>query len=139
MCIYLNIMHNMEKDFDTWSKFKKSLDISETDIYFNEWQIWWVSVWLNLKKESCWKWDCFRRPVLVLKKLSSTTFIWIPLSSKIKTGTWFSHYTQHWEKLTALLYQIRMFDNIRFQRKIWEIDESDFREIKNRLRSLLNL
>jgi len=129
----------MEKQFDNWNKYKKILEESNTNIYFNEWQIWWISVWLNLKKESCWKWNNFRRPVLVLKKLSSTTFIWIPLSSKIKDWTWFSSYSQHWEKLTALLYQIRMFDNIRFQRKIWEMDESDFREIKKRLKLLLNL
>jgi len=42
-------------------------------------------------------------------------------------------------KYTALLYQIRMFDIWRFQRRIWEIDESDFWNIKKRLNSLLNL
>ena len=129
----------MYKDFDKWCELKKKLEDTETNIYFNEWQIWWLSIWLNIKKESCGKWDNYRRPVLVLKKLSSITFIWIPLSSKIKTGTWFSQYKQHWQKLTALLYQIRMFDNIRFQRKIWEMDEHDFKEIKKRLKLLLNL
>jgi mRNA-degrading endonuclease toxin of MazEF toxin-antitoxin module len=129
----------MKKDFNSWNKLKKELENSETDIFFNEWQIWWLTLWLNLKQESCWKWEVFRRPVLVLKKLSSKIFIWVPLSSKIKKWTWFVNYTHHWTELTALIYQIRMFDNIRFQRKIWEMDEADFLKIKNRLKKLLNL
>ena len=129
----------MKKDFDKWNKAKKELENIESDIFFNEWQIWWISLWINIKQESCWKWEKFRRPVLILKKLSSTTFIWIPLSSKVKSWTWFAEYRQGWENLTALLYQIRMFDNSRFQRKIWEIDEKDFENIKKRLKNLLNL
>jgi len=96
-------------------------------------------MWLNLKQESCWKWDDFRRPVLILKKLSTNTFIWIPLSTKLKNGTWYADYTQNWEKCTALLYQIKMFDVTRFQRRIWQMDEKDFSGIKKRLKLLLNL
>jgi len=129
----------MEKDFDGWNEMKKEIEDINSNIFFNEWQIWWVSLWLNIKQESCWKWENFRRPVLILKKLSSTTFIWIPLSSKIKYWTWYAIYKQSWEDFTALLYQIRMFDNARFQRKMWEIDEEDFREIKKRLKSLSKL
>ena len=129
----------MEKDFDLWNEKKKEIENYDKKILFNEWEIWRTTIWLNIKQESCGKWENFRRPILVLKKLSSDTFIWIPLSSKIKTWTWFANYTQNWEDLTALLYQIRMFDNSRFQRRIWEIDETDFREIKKRLKLLLNL
>jgi len=130
----------MEKDFDKWNELKKKIEnYSKNKIYFNEWEIWWITIWLNVKKESCWKWESFRRPILILKKLSSNIFIWIPLSSKKKEWTWFSDYKHHWKKLTALLYQIRMFDNTRFQRKIWEIDENYFKIIKKRLKSLLNL
>lgn len=35
--------------------------------------------------------------------------------------------------------QIRMIDISRFQRRIWEIEEIHFDEIKKRLKSLLNL
>jgi len=116
----------MEKDFKKWSNIKQKLEKRTINQFFKEWEIRWMSVWLNLKNESCWKWKDFRRPVLILKKLSSNTFIWIPLSSKIKTWSWFVKYKQGWIEFTALIYQIRMFDNIRFQRRIWEIDETDF-------------
>ncbi len=129
----------MEKDFDKWNELKKEIECNDEKLLFNQWEIWWLSVWINSRQETCWKWRSFRRPILVLKKLSSNTFIWIPLSTKIKIWTWFAQYTQHWEDFTALLYQIRMFDIGRFQRRIWEMDEKDFLEIKNRLKNLLNL
>ena len=129
----------MDKDFDKWNKLKKEIENNNKKVLFNEWEIWWLSIWLNTRQETCWKWENFRRPVLVLKKLSSFTFIWIPLSTKTKKWTWFANYKQNWEKFTALLYQIRMFDIWRFQRRIWEIDERDFLQIKNRLKNLLNL
>ncbi len=129
----------MKKDFDKWNKIKKELESKKSDLFFKQWDIWWISIWLNIKNESCWKWDYFRRPILILKKLSSDIFIWIPLSTKIKKWTWFVNYRHKWIEQTALLYQIRMFNKIRFQRKIWEIDEKNFLEIKKRLRWLLNL
>ena len=129
----------MIKDFDRWNNFKKDIEKSDKKFLFNEWEIWWTTLWLNIKQESCWKWESFRRPILVFKKLSSFTFIWIPLSTKIKNWTWYASYKQNWEKYSALLYQIRMFDISRFQRRIWEMDEKDYLEIKNRLKLLLNL
>jgi len=129
----------MQKNFDKWNELKKELENKNSNIFFKQWDIWWISLWLNIKNESCWKWENFRRPVLILKKLSGDSFIGIPLSTKIKNGSWFANYFHKWEKLTALLYQIRMFNKIRFQRKIWEMDEKDFLEIKKRLKFLLNL
>ncbi|MDD4151989.1 MAG: type II toxin-antitoxin system PemK/MazF family toxin [Candidatus Gracilibacteria bacterium] len=79
------------------------------------------------------------RPILVIKKLSSDSCISIPLSTKIKEGTWYYSYDLHGQKYTALLYQIKMVHKNRFQRKIGELDEKDFGEIKKRLKNLLNL
>lgn len=65
----------MDKNFNKWNELKIKLENSDTNIFFNEWQIWWITMWLNLKQETCGKWENFRRPVLILKKLSSKTFI----------------------------------------------------------------
>lgn len=130
----------MNKQFENWNKLKQIIDNKNTEnIFFKEWDIWRISLWQNIKSESNWKWENFRRPILVLKKLSKDTCIIIPLSTKEKTWTWFYWYNLHWEKYTALLYQIRMINKNRFQRKIWELDEIDFSQIKKRLRSLLNI
>ena len=129
----------MQKDFDKWNDIKKEIENTDKKVLFNEWEIWWCCLGLNIRQESCWKWDNFRRPVLIFKKLSSTAFIWIPLSSKVKKWSWFVNYLQNWDECTALLYQIRMFDINRFQRRIWQLDSNDFWTIKKRLKSLLNL
>ncbi len=65
----------MIENFDKWNEQKKYLNNIESNIYFKEWDIWWISIWLNIKSESFWKWEHFRRPILVLKKLSSNSCI----------------------------------------------------------------
>lgn len=125
--------------FDKWNELKKEIHNKNTDnIYFKESEIWWGSMWKNIKSESFWKWDSFRRPVLIFKKLSSDICIVIPLSSKNKTWTWFCDCDLQWIRRTALLYQIKMVHKNRFQRKIWELDELDFETIKKKLGKLLN-
>lgn len=129
----------IDNQFNKWNDLKKKIDNINLDIYFNQGYIWRLSLWQNIKTESFWKWENFRRPVLVLKKLSSDTFIWIPLSTKKKVWTWFERYTLHWEENTALLYQIRMLHKNRLWKKIWQIDETDFYKIKKSLAKLLEL
>jgi len=80
----------MQKDFDKWNLQKKQLDIRDDRFFFKEGEVWWCAVGLNIGSESCGKGDTFRRPVLILKKLSSTAFIGIPFSSQPKSGSWFT-------------------------------------------------
>ena len=104
-----------------------------------EWEIWWTHIWVNIKTETCWKWENFRRPVLVIKKLSSENCIIIPLSTKIKTWTWFAKYKINEIEYTALLYQIKMLNTNRFYVNEWKLERKQFLEIKKRLKFLLNL
>jgi len=129
----------MEKEFDKWNDFKKNLELNKSNILFKEWDIWWTSIWINIWQESCWKWKKFKRPVLVIKKLSSQNCIVIPLSTQIKTWTWFAQYKIHWIIYTALLYQIKMLNIKRFESREWQIHINDFNKIKKRLKNLLNL
>ena len=127
------------KLFDEWNTLKKGLQKKETNIRFKEAEIWWVSIGQNIRSESYWKWKHYRRPVLVLRKLSKDTCICIPLSSQVKNWTWFCEYKHKWEDATALLYQIKMIHTNRFQRRLWHMDDTDFKNIKKRLKELLNL
>lgn len=128
-----------EQEFDLWNTQKKILHDKISSMYFREWDIRWCSLWMNIRTEAYGKWTSFRRPILILKKLSNESCIGIPLSSKSKQWSWFCKYIMHGVRGTALIYQIRMFHKNRFQRKIWEMDESDFWLIKKRLKRLLNL
>lgn len=127
----------MQKDFDKWNDIKKELDKKDSRFFFKEGEIWWMSVGLNIAKESCGKGEIFRRPVLVLRKLSSDMFIGLPLSSKEKTGTWFADITVGDDRRTVLLYQIRTFSTNRFESRLTTLDDNDFKKVKEKLEFLL--
>lgn len=129
----------MHKDFDTWNELKKTLEQLQNEIYFQEGDIWWCSMWVNIKDESNGKWSYFRRPILILKKLSESTCIALPLTSQEKVWSWFTSCILDNEKQTVLLYQIRMLHKNRFQRKLWYIDNVDMKIIKKKLSILLGL
>lgn len=129
----------MKKDFDKWNEIKKQLEAQDKDLIIKEWEIWWSSIWLNIKTESCGKWAEFRRPILIIKKLSHTTCFVIPLSTQIKKWTWFANYTLNWVIYTALLYQLKMMHTNRFTKFETKLGNTDFLEIKKRLKFLLNL
>lgn len=129
----------MEKDFEKWNSEKKRLEKLERKFLFKNGDIWWCSIGINIKEESCGKGDKFRRPVLILRKLSSTSFIGIPLSTKKKKGSWFCNISILGKTQYVLLYQIRMFSTNRFQRRITTLDDNDFRKVKQKLETLLEL
>lgn len=129
----------MEKNFDDWNTKKKELEKKQEKINFKTGDIWWCSVGLNVANESCGKGEMFRRPVLVLKKLSATSFIGIPLSTQKKEGTWFCDITILKEVQYVLLYQVRMFSVNRLQRRLTALDDKDFSRVKEKLKTLLEL
>ena len=129
----------MEKDFDRWNDKKKSLETMRKSFLFKQGEVWWCSIGINVAEESCGKGDFFGRPVLVLKKLSSKSYIGVPLSTKIKTGSWFTDVQVQGKPSSALLYQVRMFSTNRFQRRLTTLDRADFARVKEKLEILLEL
>ena len=129
----------MQKDFDNWNILKKELENKTSEIIIKEGEIWWTYLWLNIRNESCWKGNNFRRPVLVLRKLSHDNFIVIPLSTKVKNWSWFANYELNGVLYSALLYQIKMMHRNRFYVNEWKLEREQYLEIKKRLSSLLNL
>ncbi len=129
------------KDFDKWNEKKKNIDLDTNvkDIYFKEGQIWWCSFGLNIGGESYGKGENFRRPVLIIKKLSADLCIALPLTSKKKEGSWFLDITFQDEKRWVMLYQIKMLDKKRFYLKIGELDNLDLSRVKEKLEKLLKL
>ncbi|MEN9582407.1 MAG: hypothetical protein RL641_361 [Candidatus Parcubacteria bacterium] len=129
----------MKKDFDIWNAIKKELENKKPDFLFHTGEVWWCSTGLNIAEESCGKGETFRRPVLVLKKLSRKNFVGIPLSTKKKEGTWFAPVPINGEIQYLLLYQIRMFSTNRFQRRLTTLENKDFHQVKEKLEALLEL
>ncbi len=129
----------MEKDFDNWNNIKKKLEEKIEKFFFKEGEVWWMSVGVNIGNESCGKGEIFRRPVLVLRKLSGNSFVGLPLSSKEKSGSWFVDISINNQKRCVLLYQIRMFCTNRFESRMTTLDDADFKNVKEKLELLLKL
>ena len=129
----------MLKNFDQWNQRKKELDIVRKRLFFKAGEIWWCSVGLNIADEVCGKGESFRRPALILKKLSINTCIILPLTSQRKIGTWFHEVTILNEKNWVLLHQIKMISVNRFQRRLVVLDERNFKLVKQKLEVLLEL
>ncbi len=129
----------MEKDFDRWNTHKKLIETDTQKFLFKEGEIWWCSMGINVGNESCGKGNLFRRPIVIIKKLSGENCIGIPLSTQRKSGSWFVEITVQNEPRWALLYQIRMFSVKRFHRRLATLEPSDIKKVKEKLELLLKL
>jgi mRNA interferase MazF len=129
----------LEQYYDRWNEVKKTLNAQEPPPLFHQGEVWWCSVGLNIGVESYGKGPYFRRPVLIMRKLSRKAFIGIPITTKPKQGTWFSPISIHEQPRVALLYQIRLFSANRLQHRFAALDTKDFRHIQQKLKRLLEL
>ena len=132
------------KKYDNWNIKKQKIQLTERnleedEIYFREGDVWWCAIGLNIGDESFGKGEVFRRPILVLKKLSSNLCIALPMSSRQKIGTWFFNMNLNNKIECVMLHQIRTIDKKRFQFKMGELDRLTFYEIKEKLKALLEL
>lgn len=124
--------------FDIWNIKKKDINISKSKKEFNEWEIWFLSLWKNIGFEEDWKWDNLSRPILIIKKFNTYVFYWIPLTSVKKENKfhyWFDWKT--WKKSYAILSQMRLFDSKRLEEHIWNISFANMKELKKQLKRLI--
>lgn len=106
-------MEEYKKDFDGWNIMKKKLNGRNQELSFYEKEIWWCSMGVNVGSEEDGKGDRFLRPVYILKKISSKTFIGIPLTSILKED--YAHMSFYFDYClsTAIISQIKVFDKKR--------------------------
>ncbi len=128
------------KYFNEWNAIKKKIDAKEKTIQFKEREIFWVSIGENIGNEQNGKGDSFSRPVLVVKKLNKQLFFGVPLSTKLREGTYFYQFQfLENQKNSALLVQAKIFDIKRADKKMGMIKKNDFIELKKMLKDLLDL
>ena len=79
----------MKDKFNKWNNLKQNLQDKNENIKFKRGDIYFMSVGQNIGYEQYGKGDYFLRPVIVYKKLSRSTFLGIPLTSKQKEGSYY--------------------------------------------------
>lgn len=127
----------MQKNFAEWHAIKIELDARSEAPSFQEREIWWCAVGVNIGYEIFGKSEVFTRPVLVNRKFSRFTFLGVPLTSKLKDNSY--SYRIHFksEKGSALLDQVRTFDSRRLIERMGYLTDEQFEGIHYSLTNIL--
>lgn len=132
----------MNEEFDRWNELKKETNDVPPPI-FKDREIFHMRMGHNIGHEQNGKGDEFLRPVIVLKRLSRDMFIGIPLSSKLKEGSFYHTVTFKKNGVQtqnrAIIAQIKLFSAQRLLKKIGMIDKNEFNVLKKRVGELLDL
>lgn len=128
------------KDFDSWNKLKKKIDTEENtpDRFPKEGEVWMSSLGKNIGYEQNGSGDNFSRPILIIKKFNNHMFWVIPLSTKQKEFDFYFNYTDpNNQKVSAILAQMKLLSVKRLKRKLYDIPNELFDEMKQKIKSFL--
>jgi mRNA-degrading endonuclease toxin of MazEF toxin-antitoxin module len=125
------------KDYDGWNSKKKALEERTHVPLFNEREIWWCSLGLNIGYEEDGKHTNFERPICIVKKFNKAVFLGFPLTSTTKDSKYYYPFTLHDTEGSILLSQGRLLSAKRLQRRLGRMSEKEFQQLTDQLKSLL--
>ncbi len=125
------------KNFLDWFHIKPKIE-KRKNIPFSiqEGEIYWFYCGENVGAEISGKGESYTRPCLIYRKLSGYLFLVIPLSTKIKEGSWFSYFIFNKIPQIACLHQVKIIDKKRIYEFIGDLDENSFTKIKTDFQKL---
>ncbi len=120
------------KDFDLWNNEKQRLELNEAR-RFHEREVWWCSLGINLGGEQDGKNKFFERPVLIVRKFNTQIAWVVPMSSKLKEGSYYHRVEYAGRASTLLLSQLRLVSAKRFRHAIGRISTHQLHIIQQKL------
>ena len=128
----------MPKDFDNWNNFKKRIDTNHPRPLFKEGEVWWCHLGANVGVEIDGKDSTFVRPVVIVRKFNRYSFYGLPLTTQFEEGHSFYHIFEFNDRRQAAnLTQMRLIDSKRLQRRMVDLSDGVFENIKKALIGLL--
>jgi mRNA-degrading endonuclease toxin of MazEF toxin-antitoxin module len=124
-------------EFDSWNILKKKLDSNHLFPTFQEREIWWCCIGINVGHEENGKNQLFNRPVMIVKKFNKNIFLGIPLTSKIKDNRFYHKIHLQGKDQSAMLSQIRVFESRRLTHKMAKITRDQFDKIKEQIKDMI--
>ena len=126
------------QDFDKWNIEKKKSHASDGGKFYNEREVWWCSLGLNVGFEQNGKGDDFARPVLIVKGFSKQVCIVLPLTTSTKKSPFHFYIGKINGKDAQLITsQIKLIDAKRLINKIDVVDKEIFEEVRKTVKDLL--
>lgn len=131
----------MSKDFNTWNTRKKIINDSFSDrkVYYNEKDVWWGNLGLNIGVETDGKPEDFERPVLIIKKFNAEMVWVLPITSSIRVDRYHHQLQHNTIKGTVILSQLRTISTKRLSRKFGMLSREDFNNILLKIVSFLKI
>jgi mRNA interferase MazF len=126
------------KDFQGWHEVKQEIDKASHLPTFNEREIWWCSVGVNVGHEIDGKSRFYNRPVLIVKKFNARLFWGVALSTQIKQDKHYFLIDFHGKKQSVMLSHLRLYDTKRLHsERMGKLPHKQFEAVKAALRELL--
>ncbi len=120
------------KKFLEWFGLKEKIDKGSVGpSLYKDGDVWWCALGENIGIEINGKGQNFLRPILIYRKLSKDGFLGVPLSTKIKKGSWYVDIVFHEQTHSANLSQIRVLSSYRLYKKMCELDDGDYKKVKD--------
>jgi mRNA interferase MazF len=131
-----------EKDFEGWNGVKQSLDKKELSHVpvFQEREIWWCSIGVNVGNEEDGKNRLYNRPVLIVKKFSKRLFWGVAMTTHVKEHPQYLLVEFQGEKVCVMLSHLRLYDSKRLstgRSKMGRLSSSQFEKVKAALKEFL--
>jgi PemK-like, MazF-like toxin of type II toxin-antitoxin system len=117
------------KNFIDWFVLKPKLENKIKRLKFKEREVWYLHFGANVGFEIDGKAD-YLRPCLIIKKISTETFFAIPLTSKLKDGSWYFPSLIKGKEGRYIFSQMRVLDAKRLNYFVETINEEEFMNIK---------
>ncbi len=128
----------MQKDFDTWNTRKKFVHNELDTLPYQERDICWCSLGINVGFEEDGDGERAERPVLILRGFSRHICWAVPLTTSQKENLYYFDIGRIDNKLSsAILSQMRPIDTKRLLNRICTMDYERFIELKKAIKDLL--
>jgi len=128
----------MEKDFDRWNGRKKEIHERRGAPFYDEREVWWCALGVNIGFEQDGSGTHHDRPVLILKGLSAQTCLAVSLTtSPHEHPLRPSVGTVEGKEARALISQMPVIDTKRLIRKIQYLEKERFAQIRKAIRGML--
>ena len=127
----------MDKDYEGWHRLKAELHAQHRAPTFQQREIWWCSVGVNVGYEVDGKNRHYNRPVLIVRKYNNRFFMGVPLTTQCKDTPY--HFPLHFQEreIRVLLSQARPFDGKRLTHKMGKLPEPEFHAVRRALKKLI--
>jgi len=127
----------MEKDLAGWHTLKAEINDLHNSPTFQQREVWWCSIGVNIGHEEDGKGQYYRRPVLIVRKFNQHVFLGVPLTTQIKNNPYYHRINFKGREQCVMLSQLRLWESKRLTASMGKLAQSQFEEIRQAIRKMI--